>query len=201
MSRSRQSLGQPLHLVGRGHRAGGVGRAVDEDGLGPRGDRGGDLLEVEAEVGVGVDQHRGPAGQGDEVAVHHEIGVEDDHLVAGVDDAAEGQEQGARGARGDQDLAVGVAELGVDGGLDLAPKLGDALGDGVGVEAVLDGVDRGGLDGSGDVEVGQADREVDRVLHGLGHVERLADARSVDVLHPVGDPGVVHVEGLGVAIG
>ena len=117
----------------------------------------------------------------------------------GLTDAAEGQQQAARGARGDEHLAVGVAEFGVDGGLELAAKLGDALGDGVGVEAALDGGDGGGLERLGDVEVGQADREVDRVLHGLRHVERLADARGVDVPHPVGDPGVVHDAGLGVA--
>ena len=73
-----------------------------------------------------------------------------------------------------------------------AAKLGHALGLGVGVEPALDGLDGGELGGGGHVEVGQADREVDRVLHGPGHVERLADARGVDVPHPVGDPGVVH---------
>src|SRR5205823_9376915 len=120
-------------------------------------------LQVDAENGVGIDQHRGAAGQGDQVAVHDEVGVEDDDLVAGVDHAAEGQEQGAGGPRGDQDLAVGVAELGGDGLLELAPQLGDPLGDGVGVEPLLDRRDGGGLDRVGDVEVGQADRQVDRV--------------------------------------
>ena len=50
------------------------------------------------------------------------------------------------------------------------------------------------LDRLGDVEIGQTDREVDRVRHGLGHVERLADTRDVDLLHPAGNPGVVHGE-------
>ena len=48
------------------------------------------------------------------------------------------------------------------------------------------------LTGLGNVEVREPDREIDRVFHGFGHVERLADSRGVDVLHPVGDPGVVH---------
>src|SRR5438552_608327 len=82
-------------------------------------------------------------------------------------------------AGGDQDLAVGVMERGVDRGLELASELGDALGDGVGVPPVLDRGDRGGFDRVGHVEVGQADRQIDRILHGLGHVERLADARGV----------------------
>ena len=110
----------------------------------------------------------------------------------GVDHAAEGQEQCARRARRDQHLAVGVTELGVDRCLDLGPQLGDALGDRVGVVAGPNRLDGRGLDRVGDVEIRQADREVDRVFHRLGHVERLADARGVDVLHPVGDPGVVH---------
>ena len=56
----------------------------------------------------------------------------------GLTARAERQEQAPRGARGDQHLAVGVAELGVDGGLDLAPQLGEALGEGVGVVPALD---------------------------------------------------------------
>ena len=91
-------------------------------------------------------------------------------------------------------LAVGVVELAVDGRLDLLAQLGDALGDRVGISTGLDRLDRGILDGLGDVEIRQTDREVDRVFHALGHVERLADARDVDLLHPAGDPGVVHGE-------
>ena len=85
-------------------------------------------------------------------------------------------------------------KLAVDGRLDLVAQLGDALGDRVGVSTRLDRLDRRVLDGLGDVEIRQADREVDRVFHALGHVERLADARGVDLLHPAGDPGVVHGE-------
>ena len=128
---------------------------------------------VDAEVGVGVDEDRRPAGQGDQVPVHDEVGVEDDHLVAGVDHAAEGQQQRPRRAGGDEHLAVGVAELGVDGGLEPAAELGDALGDGVGVPPALDGLDRGGLDRVGHVEVGQADREVDRVVMALARSNTL----------------------------
>ena len=71
-------------------------------------------------------------------------------------------------------------------------QLGDALGEGVGVLPARIASIAAALTGLGNVEIGQADREIDRVLHRLGHVERLADARGVDLLHPVGDPGVVH---------
>ena len=98
---------------------------VGQDGRDPGG--------IDAEVGIGVNQHRDAARQRRQVAVHHEIGIEDDHLVTWVDDAAKRQQQPARRAGGDEDLAVAVAELGVDRGLELAAQLGDALGDGIGV--------------------------------------------------------------------
>ena len=55
----------------------------------------------------------------------------------GLTTAAECQQEGPEVPEVIEDLAVGVAELGVDGGLELAPKLGDALGERVGVVPVL----------------------------------------------------------------
>ena len=57
---------------------------------------------------------------------------------------------------------------------------GDALGLRVAVVAGADRFDRGVLGDVGHVEIGQADREVDRVLHLGREVEDLADARGVD---------------------
>jgi hypothetical protein len=85
-------------------------------------------------------------------------------------------------------------KLGVDGRLDSVAKLRDSLRDRVGISTGFDRVDRGFLDGVGDVEIRKTDREIDRVFHALGRVERLADARDVDLLHPAGDPGFVHGE-------
>ena len=48
------------------------------------------------------------------------------------------------------------------------------------------------LGGGGDVEVGEADRQVDGILERPGQFEGLADSGGLDVGHPVGDPGGVH---------
>ena len=47
--------------------------------------------------------------------VHREVGVEDQQLVAGIQDAGDRQQECARGAGGDKDLAIVVVKLGVDG--------------------------------------------------------------------------------------
>ena len=44
-------------------------------------------------------------------------------------------------------------------------------------------------------ETSKSGRPIERLIGSfmrLGHVERLADSRGVDLLHPAGDPGVVH---------
>ena len=43
--------------------------------------------------------------------VHDEVGIEDDHLFARIQQGEHGQHQAAAGAGGDEDLAVGVAIL------------------------------------------------------------------------------------------
>ena len=47
---------------------------------------------VDPEIGIGVDQDGPAAGQRGQVPVHHEAGVEDDDLVAGIDHAADRQQ-------------------------------------------------------------------------------------------------------------
>src|SRR5262249_19812655 len=85
-------------------------------------------------------------------------------------------------------FAVGVRVASADVGADLVAQLGDTLGGGVAVAALVDGDVGGGLDRRGHVELGLADAEVDRVLEAAGQVEDLADSRHLDVTHAVGDP-------------
>ena len=126
------------------------------------------------------------------MAVHHKVGVKNNNLVSRVDHTAQCQEQSTGCSSRDQHLAVGMPKLGIDGPLKRGPQLGNALSDRVGVMSSVYGLNCSGLDVFGNVKVREPDREIDRVFHRFGHVERLADSRGVDVLHPVGDPGVVH---------
>src|SRR5690606_15318735 len=156
--------------------------------LGARGDGGGQALGGELEVGVSIDVDGGCAGQRDQVAVHDEVGVGQEDLVAGADGGHERQQQAARDAGGDQDRRVagrqgrseGGGELGGEAGGDLAAQLGDALGLRITVEPVTDCVGGGVLDGLGHVEVRLADGEVHRVLEPSCQVEDAADPRGVD---------------------
>ena len=81
-----------------------------------------------------------------------------------------------------------MAVLPVDPGLELVAQHGHALGQGVAVLAALDGVDGGLADRLGNVEVGLADREVDRVGELRAQVKDLANAGAVEGLGSVGDP-------------
>ena len=82
------------------------------------------------------------AGQRHQRAIHDEVRIEDDHLVAGVERGQQGQHQAAAGAAGDEHLAVGMAVLLVDLPLQLLAQRRDALRQGVAVLVALDGVDR-----------------------------------------------------------
>ena len=82
-----------------------------------------------------------------------------------------------------------MAEFFVDAGLELVAKGRQALGDGVGILTGLDGFDASVFDRLRHVEVGLADREVDRVLHLGRQVEHLADAAGIEGVGAVGEGG------------
>ena len=54
------------------------------------------------------------SGQGDQVLVHHEAGVEEDHFVTRFNQAAQRQHQPSAGTTGDHHPTVVVAVLRVD---------------------------------------------------------------------------------------
>ena len=82
-----------LHFLCRRDDAGRVAWRVDHNAFRSRGDGGGDTGNVEAKVGVGIDKHRRSPCNLDEVSVHDEIGVEDDHLVTRIDDRTDRQRE------------------------------------------------------------------------------------------------------------
>ncbi len=187
------------------HDAGGVAGRVEQHHARPRGDGGLDALGGEGEIGVGVNEHRFRARDREQVLVHHEVGVGDDDLVAGVEAGEEGEDQAARHAAGHQQAAVltrrpAIARQPPVGQLDLEAtgdglvQLVQSLGDGVLVDALLDGVDGRLFDARRHVEVRLADGEVDRILEPAGQLEHATDARGLHRGDALGDMtlGVEH---------
>jgi len=80
--------------------------------------------------------------------------------------------------------------LPVDPRLQLLDERADSLRGRVAVLARVDGYDRGAADGLGHVEIGLADRKIDRALHLGGQVEYLANARAIKPGHAMSDPGM-----------
>ena len=92
-----------------------------------------------------------------------------------------------RDAAGDEHVADVAADLRRQVRAQPLAERGDALRLRVAVVARADRLDGGGLGDLRDVEVGQPDREVDRVLHLRGEVEDLADAGGIDAEGAAGD--------------
>jgi hypothetical protein len=72
----------------------------------------------------------------------------------------------------------------------LTVQRGVALSDEVAVGAASERGLGGGFDGPGHIEMRLADAQVDRVFETLGQLEYLANSRSLDVPHPVGNPAI-----------
>ena len=156
-------LGDAANFFLRGHDPRGIGGAVEDDHLRPRRDRGRHAVQVDAEVGIGVDIDDLRPGHGRQGVVHHEVRVEDDHLVARVQEHEHRQHDAAAGAAGDEQLAIGMAELPVDFALQLLPQDRHALRQGIAVLAAFDRGDRRLADRLRRLEIGLADGEVDRI--------------------------------------
>ncbi len=75
-----------------------------------------------------------------------------------------------------------------DLGLKFFQQRGDALGLRIAVFAIADGIDHGAAREFGNVEIGLADREVDRVFHFGREVENLADAGTIERSRTGGEP-------------
>jgi len=141
-------------LVAGEDRTGWVVRAVEQDEAGARGDGVFEFIQVGAEAGGAQgDRDPDPAGHGDVGGVGVVVGLERDHLVAGLDQGEQRGRHGLGGAGGDQDLGVRVVgqvveALGVRG--DGVPELRDA---GAGRVLVAAAVEDGVGDRRGDLFV------------------------------------------------
>ena len=163
-----------------------LGRIEDQQ-LGSRRDRFLDPIGMEAEIGIAVDDDRLSAGHRQQVLVHHEVGIEEDRFVAGIDGGEDRQQQSAADAAGDEHIADVAADLRRQIFAQPLAQRGDALRLRVAVVAGLDRLDGGVLGDIGHIKIRQADREVDRVLHLRRKVEDLADAGGIDAVGTVGD--------------
>ena len=101
-------LGDPLELLAREHPAGGVAGRVDDDGAGARRERGRQAIEVEGLAGRERDVHRLRAAEDRVRAVVLVERLEDDHLLARIDQRQERRGHGLGGAAGDGDLGLGI---------------------------------------------------------------------------------------------
>ena len=190
-------LGQGQELVLTVSAAGRIGRVVEDEGLGRRGDRGLERLggQEEAVLLAGRDYDGLALGQRDALGVGHPVGRGDDDLLALVDEGLDEVEEGALGPGGDDDLLGRVFDPEV-----LLEALGDGLAQGedavaigVSCEVVADGLDPGLLDVLGRREIRLADAEVDDVdalgLHGLGLGRDLQGGGGADALDFFRDHG------------
>ncbi len=166
--------------------AAGVGGRVDDDGAGARGDGGLESVGVEREIGIGERDEDGVDAQrlerGDVVAVE---GLEEQNLVAGIDQRHDGRVKSAGGAGGDKDFGLGVVGERVVALLlrrNGVAQAVNAVEAGVDVVAGVNGRDGFGLDrrGHGGVAdaLGQVDAADGVASDGHGADFRLEDTGS-----------------------
>src|SRR5665213_1674354 len=108
--------------------------------------------------------------------IHDEIRIEDDHLIAGIDGATKSEDKAAAGAAGDENFAVVLGIKGANVSVNLGAQFWNALGDGIGVGAAVDGGVGGGLDRLRHVEIRLTDAEVDGVFETARQFKDFADA-------------------------
>lgn len=170
---------------------------VDDDGLGALGEGVAQALRVEVPARrFERDEDRLGAGEDRIGAVVLVERVEDDHLIAGVDQGEEDGGHGLRGAARHGDLLVGVDRVVVHAVVllgDRQPQRRRPPRDRVLVHVAVDGGARGVLHHLGHGEVGKALREVDRavLLGDACHLadDRLGEARGACCRHMEGDLG------------
>jgi hypothetical protein len=179
--------GDAIQLALAEHLAGGVVGRVEHEELGARAERAVELVGIEVPAGRPQPHHpRDAARHLDGGHVEIIEGLEDDHLVARIDQGQDGVEQGLGGAAGDGDLGLridGVAVARLEVGGDGMAQAGQPGGGRVLVAVTGDGPRRGLLDEGGRGEVGEALAEVDRaVLDGqAGH---LGEDRGPEAIEP-----------------
>ena len=182
---------QGLQLVPGVGGPGGVGGRVDDHRLRLFAQVLAQLLGGDFETLLlgGGDDHRHAAGQLDHRRVGNPVGRRNDHLVAGVEQGLGQVVEGVLAATGDDDLLVFVLQLVFPDqlGPDRFFKFRNAGHRRVAGEAVLDGLDGGGLDVFRGVEIRLAGAEIDDIdaggLHGLGLGGNGQGGRGFDLLY------------------
>ena len=174
-------LGDGLQILPLHHRAGGVVRVGQNQGLGARGDGPAHVLRLQAEflLRPGQDAHGRAAGEDDAGAVAHVARLGDQHLVARLQDHPQGRVDGLAGPHRHRHLGGGIvlhAEAPVQVQADLLAQLQQAPVGRVGGLPVEQAVDGRLADVVGRHEIRLAHAQGDDALHGAGQVEETADA-------------------------
>ena len=68
-------------------------------------------IGVKAEIGIAVDDVGAAAGHREQVLVHHEVGIEKNRFVAGINGGKNGEKEAAGDAGGDEDFADVAADF------------------------------------------------------------------------------------------
>ena len=89
-------VGHGPECVGVEHHARRIARRVENDRLRAIGDGRFDPIRRNRKIGIAVHGYRCSADQIDEVPVHHEVRVEEDHFIARIDARHQRQKQTAR---------------------------------------------------------------------------------------------------------
>ncbi|OQC69018.1 MAG: hypothetical protein BWX50_01081 [Euryarchaeota archaeon ADurb.Bin009] len=187
-----QDIGDCAPICLRHHPAGGVVREVCYQNLRPGSDTLHERIGRQPELvlrpaGHG---HRDTAGEGDTRGVGDVARFCHQHLVARVGDGADGDIGRLRDAAGHDDLLVGIVacpKAGIEVAADSPAELGRPLVRCIGGRPLLDGVDGRLTDAPGGHEVRFADAQGYDVLHRLGDIEELPDARRRYGTHPCRD--------------
>ena len=128
--------------------------------------------------------------------IHHERRLEENHLVARIDQRHQRQHEGAAGAARHAERSARLAKFLPHLGLEPVTQGRNALR---GRVAIFAGVNRrlGRLPGLGrHGKVGLADGEIDRILELGGQIEGLADAGGIKGTSPFGnDAASIHAVG------
>lgn len=181
-----------LKLVAVHDGAGRVVRIGQNEQLGARRDGGAERLggQLEAVLDAGRKRHGNAAGHLRERRVADKARLGNEHLLAGIDEGADGVVDCLGAADRDENFLVRVVAqlvLAAREGRNLAAQLGKTPVRGVERLPFFEGLDARAADLPWGLKVRLADAERNRVRHFCRHFEKAADARRLGDFYAVGE--------------
>ncbi len=175
---------------------GGVGRIRQHQYLCLVRQNGEQLLGAQTEFVVGgeLNGHRNAGCQRHHGPITHKAGLWNQHLVPGIDQAADGAVNALTAAHGDENLLV-IVIMQVKPAAEIIGDFPAHIGH-TGIRSILckalfQRVNAGVTDMPGGGKIRFANAQGNGVGHVLQNVEELPNARGLDVLYPLGDHRIV----------